>query len=229
MTSLRVSEWTLSHYHFILFEQEAARQAIKNSLVLGVLTGSAGVALGGLVAWVVHRTRATGRRVLEYLAMVPQAIPRLIFSLGLLWGWLALAGMLYGTIWILFLAYLTVFLPLALRSMTGVVVQLERSLEESARVLGAGWLRTIRTVTLPLLRPGVIATWMLLFIASIRELSGSILLQSPRSRVLGPTIYAFWGSGGLPRVGALTFVQTVIILAALLIMQRVVRQKKEGA
>ena len=170
-----------------------------------------------------------GRRVLEYLSMVPQAVPRLIFSLGLLWGWLALAGKLYGTIWILFLAYLTVFLPVAFRSLSGVVVQLERSLEESARVLGASWLRTIYTITLPLLRPGVVATGMLLFIASIRELSASILLQSPQSRVLGPTIYDFWDSGGLALVSALTFVQTLIVLAALLIMRRVINQNKGDA
>lgn len=229
VTGLRPSEWTLSHYHFIVFEQQAARQAIKNSVMLGVLTGIGGVVLGGLVAWVVYRTRAAGRRVLEYVAMVPQAVPSLIFSLGLLWGWLILASKLYGTIWILFLAYLTVFLPLALRSLAGVVVQLQRSLEESARVLGASWLRTIRTITLPLLRRGVVATWMLLFIVAVRDLSTSILLQSPTSRVLGPTIYDFSESSGFGPVSALTLVQTVIILAALLIMGLVVRQKNEGA
>lgn len=226
VTSLRIAEWTLSHYHFIFFEQEAARLAIKNSLLLGVMTGIGGVLLGGLIAWTVYRMRPAGRRILEYLATVPQGVPRLIFSLGLLWGWLVLASKLYGTLWILFLAYLTVFLPLSLRSLSGVVMQLERSLEESARVLGASWLRTIRTITLPLLRPGVVATWMLLFIASIRELSASILLQSPKSRVLGPTIYDFWESGGLSRVSALTFVQTVIILAALILMQRMIRRRK---
>jgi iron(III) transport system permease protein len=229
VTSLRVSDWTLSQYHFVLFEQEAALQSIKNSLLLGVLTGTGGVVLGGLVAWLVYRTRAAGRRVLEYLAMLPQGVPRLIFYLGLLWGWLVLAGKLYGTIWILLLAYLTVFLPLTVRSLTGVVVQLERSLEESARVVGASWLRTIRTITLPLLRPGVVAAWMLLFISSIRDVSASILLQSPKSRVLGPTIYDFWDSGGLPLVSALTVVQTVITLGALLVMGLVLRQKKEGA
>ncbi len=219
------ANWTLEHYRYILFEYEPTRQALWNSVLLGALTGTVGVVLAGLVSWVVMRTKVVGRRVLEYLAMFPQALPGLVFAAGLLWAWMILPGGLEGTIWILLLAYVTIFLPLGVRGLSGVMVQVDRSLEEASRVLGGSWLRTTWKITLPLLRPGIAATWMLLFISAIREVSSSMLLSSPKSRVLGPTIYSFWESGGMAQVSALAVVQTIVILAALILMRRFVENK----
>jgi iron(III) transport system permease protein len=222
------AKWTLKHYQYILFEYEPTRQALGNSLMLGMLTGTIGVVLAGLVSWVVTRSNVAGRRLLEYLAMFPQGVPGLVFAVGLLWAWAILPGKMTGTVWILLIAYLTVFLPLGVRGINGVMVQLDRSLEEASRVLGGSWLRTTWKITLPLLAPGIAATWMLLFISSIREVSSSMLLSSPKSRVLGPSMYNFWESGGMAQVSALAVVQTVVILAALMITKRFIERKLGG-
>jgi iron(III) transport system permease protein len=226
--SFNPASWTLKHYHYILFEYAPTRQALWNSVLLGILTGTFAVVLAGLISWVTTRTKVAGRRILEYLAMVPQAIPSLVFAVGLLWAWTLMPTGLYGTIWLLLLAYITIFLPLGVRGMSGVMVQLDQSLEEASRVIGGSWIRTTWKVTLPLLRPGIVATWILIFISTIREVSSSMLLSSTQSRVLGPTIYNFWESGGMAQVSALVIVQTVIILVALVFMRRFIERNSDN-
>ena len=197
----------------------ATRQAIINSLILGVGTGTIGVIFATFIAIATHRSRSDGRRLLEQVTMLPQAFPRLIFAFGFLWMILTLPVQLYGTLIAVLLAYVIVFLPLAYRGMSGVVVQIDKALEEAARVSGAHAARVAYTVTLPLLRPGLLATWALLFMVSVREISASLFLSGPSTQVLGPAIFSFWDSGGLPRVSALAVVQAVIILIALTVVR----------
>jgi iron(III) transport system permease protein len=159
------------------------------------------------------------------VTMLPQAFPRLIFAFGFMWMVMSLPIHLYGTIYAVLLAYIIVFLPLAYRGMSGVVVQIDRSLEEAARVSGAHWRRMMRTVTLPLLRAGLLANWVLLFMISVREVSASLFLSGPGTQVLGPAIFSFWDSGGLPRVSALAVVQAAIILIALIVVRRLAGTK----
>ncbi len=197
------------------------RQAIVNSLILGVGTGTLGVMFATFIAIATHRSRSNGRQLLEQVTMLPQAFPRLIFAFGFLWMILTLPVQLYGTLIAVLLAYVIVFLPLAYRGMSGVVVQIDKALEEAARVSGARPARVAYTVTLPLLRPGLLATWALLFMVSVREISASLFLSGPNTQVLGPAIFSFWDSGGLPRVSALAVVQAIIILIALMVVRYV--------
>ena len=118
--------------------------------------------------------------------MFPQAVPRLVFGLALLWAWLNIPIPIYGTLWLLALAYFTVMLPLGVRTLAGVVLQIDKSLEECARVCGAGWVYQMRTVTLPLLRPGIMAAWLLIFMACVRELGVSVFLMGPNAKVIAP-------------------------------------------
>ena len=124
--------------------------------------------------------------------MFPQAVPRLVFGLALLWAWLNIPIPIYGTLWLLALAYFTVLMPLGVRTLAGVVLQIDKSLEECARVCGASWGYQLRTVTMPLLRPGIVAAWLLLFIASVRELGVSIFLVGPNAKVIAPSIVSAW-------------------------------------
>lgn len=212
--------WTWQNYRYVLIDFPTTREAITNSLLLGVGTGTLGVALAALIAWVVNRSRSRGRGLLEQATMLPQALPRLIFAVGLLWMVLTLPVHLYGTLFAVLLAYVIVFLPLAYRSLSGVAVQIDRALEEAARVSGAGWFRVVQTITVPLLRPGLIAAWVLLFMISVREVSASLFLAAAGMQVLGPAIFNFWDSGGLPQVSALAMVQAAIILVAVVAVQR---------
>ncbi|TAM74397.1 iron ABC transporter permease [bacterium] len=222
--TLSAASWTLHNYRYVLVDFPTTRQAIVNSLLLGVGTGTLGTAFATILAWVIHRSRGAGRGILEQLTMVPQSLPRLIFAAALLWMMLALPFKLYGTLFAVLIAYTIVFLPLAYRSITGVVVQLDRSLEEAGRVLGGGWLSVMRSITVPLLSPGLLAAWVLLFMVSVREVSASIFLAGPGAQVLGPAIFNFWDSGGLPQVSALVIVQTAIIFVALVVIRSVSRK-----
>ena len=209
--------WTLEHFRTAL-TLNAVRSALGNSLLLGVMTATIGVALTGLLAWLIQRSRLPGRGVLEYIVMFPQAVPRLVFAFGMLWAWLVFPLPIYGTIWLLLIAYITVFLPLGVRTISGVIVQLDKSLEECGQVCGASWGYRLRTITVPLLRPGLIATWLLLFVASVRELGASILLMGPDSKVLTPAIVEAWFSSSSELTAAMALIQTVVVGAAMVLL-----------
>jgi iron(III) transport system permease protein len=168
-----------------------------------------------LLSWIIYRMRLPGAQLIEYLVMFPASVPRIVFGLGLLLAWVVMPIPLYGTLWLLLIAYLTVFLPLGFRTISGVVLQLDRSLEECARVCGASWVYQLRTVTLPLLRPGLVAAWMLLFIASVREVGASLFLMGPQSKVIGPAVLASWETSGQQLTAAMALLQMLIVFVAL--------------
>ncbi|MFG1270491.1 ABC transporter permease [Xanthobacter versatilis] len=218
--SLAASAFTLANFRYVLWDYPTARLAIGNSLLLGLGTGLIGTLLTAVLAWVVHRSKGRGKVLLEQVIMLPQAVPHLIFAFGFMWAVLVLPFKLYGTLWAVLLAYVVIFLPLGFRTMSGVVVQIDRALEEAGRVFGANRLRILASITLPLLVSGLTATFALLFMVSVREVSASIFLSSASNPVLGPAILSFWDSGGLPQVSALVIVQTVILLSALIVVRK---------
>jgi iron(III) transport system permease protein len=217
------SNLTLEHYTTAL-SLNAIRSAMGNSLLLGFLTATIGIVLTGLIAWIIQRSRLPGRNVLEYIVMFPQAVPRLVFAFGMMWAWLVFPLPVYGTLWILLIAYLTVFLPLGVRTISGVLVQLDKSLEECGEVCGASWFYRMRTITMPLLRPGLIAAWLLIFVASVRELGASILLMGPNSKVLTPAIVEAFFSSSSELTAAMALIQTVVVGAVMLVFLTVSRR-----
>jgi len=219
----RAGNFTLENYRTAL-SLDAVRSALWNSLLLGVGTASLGVIIMGFLAWMIYRSRLPGVGVIEYVLMFPQAVPRLVFAFGMLWAWLIFPIPVYGTLWLLLIAYLTVFLPLGLRTISGVILQIDRSLEESAQMCGASWSYRLRTVTMPLLRPGLIAAWLLLFIASVRELGASILLMGPQSKVITPAIVESWFSTSTELTAAMALLQTLAVAIALVLLFTVARR-----
>ncbi|MGB3416443.1 MAG: iron ABC transporter permease [Mesorhizobium sp.] len=218
--------WTLSNYVQV-FNSADHWNSIVNSLILGVTTATTGLLLMGFVVWVIYRSPLPPRigRFIEYVVMVPVAIPRLVFAFGLLWAWLQFPGKMYGTLWLLWLAYLTVFLPLGVRTIASVVFQLDKSLEEAAKVTGASRFYHLRTITVPLLKPGLIAAWILLFIVSVRELGSSILLIGPNSKVISPSIVEAYQVIGREQAATLAVIQLVVLLLALMVMLRFTRRE----
>ncbi len=206
--------WTLDNYAMAL-SLDAVRSAMWNSLLLGLGTATIGVLLMGLLSWIIYRSRIPGSGVIEYIVMFPQAVPRLVFAFGMLWAWLSFPFSIYGTLWLLLIAYLTVFLPLGVRTIASVLLQIDKSLEESAQMCGASWGYRIRTVTLPLLRPGMIAAWLLLFVASVRELGASILLTGPNAKAITPAIVEAWFSISTELTAAMALIQTLAVAVAL--------------
>ncbi len=224
----RAANFTLANYRTAL-SLDAVGSALGNSLLLGLATASIGVLLMGFLSWLIYRSRLPGAGVIEYLLMFPQAVPRLVFAFGMLWAWLIFPIPIYGTLWLLLIAYLTVFLPLGLRTISGVILQIDRSLEESAQMCGATWGYRLRTVTMPLLKPGLIAAWLLLFIASVRELGASILLMGPKAKVITPAIVESWFSASTELTAAMALLQTLAVVAALVLLFAVARRAVQHA
>ena len=162
----------------MLFDYNVTQRAILNSLLLATLAASIAVLLGAVIGWIDVRTRVPGRRLLDYAALVPLGLPGIVMAVALIQFWLTMPVALYGTLAILLLAYVGRYIPLGVRAANASLRQIDPSLEESARVLGASWARTLREITLPLIRPGLFAGWLLVFVPVIQELSASILLFS---------------------------------------------------
>jgi iron(III) transport system permease protein len=217
------SIFTLANYQTAL-STGTLGQAFVNSLILGLSVATIGVPIIGILTWIIYRSKQRGRGAIEYVIMFPQAVPRLVFGLGLLWAWINIPIPIYGTLWLLGIAYFTVFLPLGLRTLAGVILQIDKSLEECARVCGASWTHQMRTVSLPLLRPGIAAAWLLIFIASIRELGASVFLMGPRSKVISPAIINAWLTSSSELSAAMAMILTATVFVAVIILFAVARK-----
>jgi iron(III) transport system permease protein len=206
ITTLGPSGWTLTNYAYALFTEPASQRGLANSLRLALGTATIGTALGFLIAYADRRTQVRGRAALDYLAGVPLGLPGIVIALGMLQGWVRVPFPVYGTIWILLIAYLVHFLPRAVRSTSAALAQVDVSLEEAGRITGAGWGRVTRTISLPLARPGLLAAWIFVFVPAFGDLSTAILLYSQGNETLSVAIYHLESLGRLEVVAALAVV-----------------------
>jgi iron(III) transport system permease protein len=216
-------QFTLDNYRVVLFSYPAAQRAIVNSLLLAVLGGLVTILFCALISFLSLRTRYPGHKLLDVLAMIPAGFPGIVLAVGLLHAWISPPLVLYGTIWILYVAYLTRYLPLGVRAVSASLMQIHPELEESAAMSGASWFQTFRHIVLPLLKPGLAAGWALLFVAFTRELSASILLYSPKLEVLSVVIYTMYQEGGFRTLSALTMLQVAIAVVVLVVAKRMTR------
>jgi len=212
---------TLDNWRYILFEYPTTWVAIQNSLFLSIVGAAVAVFITAIIAWVVVRTRAFGKDILDTIATLPVAVPGLILGVAYMWAWIRSPIPIYGTIWILMIAYVSRFIPYSLRSIESTLRQIDKVLEESASISGASWLRTFFTISLPLLKPGLVASYILLYVTFIRELSCSILLYSSGSEVLSVTMFDLWHDGMFPNLAAIGALQLGITAATLALFSRV--------
>jgi len=212
---------TLANYKFILLEYNVTQRAILNSLFLATIAATLAVFLGVVMGWIDLRTRIPGRKVLDYASLIPLGLPGIVVAVALIQFWLAMPIALYGTLTILLLAYVGRYLPLGVRAANASLRQVDPSLEESAQILGASWTTTLREVTLPLIRPGLFAGWLLVFVPVIQELSASILLFSSSSITLAVAVYNLYETGYIEPVAALAMVNMAIIGVAIWLAYRI--------
>ena len=206
---------TLANYKFILFDYNVTQRAITNSLMLAVAAATIAVILGALIGWIDLRTRIPGRKLLDYFSLIPLGLPGIVMAVALIQFWLAMPIALYGTLAILLLAYVGRYIPLGVRAANASLRQVDPSLEESAQILGASWATTLREITLPLIRPGLFAGWLLVFVPVIQELSASILLFSSSSITLAVAVYNLYENGYIEPVAALAMINMMIIGVAI--------------
>jgi iron(III) transport system permease protein len=209
---------TLHHFNFVFFEFSATRLALKNTLLLGVATATIGTAIALVISYLVSRRAAPGAHLLGYLATAPVAIPGIVLGVGLFLSYSHPSLMLYGTLWILLIAFLTIEMPAGYQQLSSAFKSIHPELEEASRILGATRMRALRQITAPLLRTSVIATWCFIFIGTIRELSAMILLTTAETKLVSVIIYDLNESGDLGAISVLGLMLlavsfTVVVLA----------------
>jgi iron(III) transport system permease protein len=195
------------------------------SVLISTAAATLATALGIAISWVVSRTRLPGRQVLEYLVLLPISVPGIAFGVGVMLVWIDVPVAVYGTAAIILLAFIGRFTAYAVRSVSASLVQLHPELEESAQVFGYGPVRTFARITLPLILPSVLASWILLFSFFMTELSMVILLYSESSRTFSILSFEVWNVGDFSRLAALSLLQTAIGLALAVTLKVLFRGK----
>lgn len=206
---------------------DVLQQSLKNSILVGTGAAVFGGVLYLVLGYYVHRTKEPGRRYLAYIAMWPAAVPALVIGLGYLWTWTRMP-VIYGTLAILVLAFIGHLLPQGFQGISSSLIQVHADLEESARVCGAGRVRTVWEILVPLIRTGVISTMLLIFILSMRELSVAIFLFTSQTQVLSISIYNTWEGGRLPPVAAMSLVYIAFLFVLTFIVRKFFGVRNQG-
>lgn len=215
--------YTLNHWQAI-FTLRLPQLAFSNTLILSLGATTVSAILGTIVAYVIVRTQFKGKKVLEFAAWIPWAVPTIVLGVGLLWVTLFTPlGVFYGTLAILILAHVIRSTPLKTRIMASTIIQIDKGLEEAARVHGATWLKTFWHIWLPLVKAGFVAGWIIGFSFSFSELALVAFLYGPKSTVLSTLFLSLASAGELERAAVVGLVSTVIILAVVTVVRRLTR------
>src|ERR1700704_2360376 len=215
------STFTLHNIVFVFTELSSTQLALKNTVILGTATATIGTMLALVIAYVTTRRVIAGSRVLGFLATAPVAVPGIVLGVGLFLSYTRPPFVLYGTLWILLIAFLTINLPSAYQQLQAAFATIHPELEDASRILGATRLQSLRQITAPLLRTGVIATWCFIFIGVMRELSAAIVLFTSQTKVLSVLIYDLNESGDLAAISVLGIAMLVITFAVVLAVNQI--------
>jgi len=206
-----MGKMTLANFQYIL-NYPLAMTAFKNSFYLSVGSATVVMLLTSLIAWITVKTKMPGRGLLDTMTFIPIAMPGIVLGVSLIWVYLTLPIPIYGTIWVLLLAYITKFMPYGIRAASASMIQINKELEEASLTAGGTWFQTFRKVLLPLLMPGFTAGWIYISIIALRELSTSILLYSYNSTVLSIMAFDLWEGGQYTYVCALGVLMVLLLL-----------------
>jgi iron(III) transport system permease protein len=215
------SNVTLANFTFTLFEYSSTKAAILNTVELGVATATVGAGLVALLSYVTNRRLVVGHQLVAFLALAPVVIPGVVLAVALFIAYTRPPFVLYGTLAILFIAYLTKEMPVGYAQSDATFRSIPPDLEEAGRILGAGRLRVLRDVTAPLARSGIIAAWCFIFIGVIRELSASIILFTPNTKVMSVVIFDLKEEGQFGAIAVLGLVMLVMTFATVSVVQAV--------
>ena len=213
-----IQRMTLAPYRTIR-EHPSLWRSVWNSLLLALGCATLVMLVTSVICWIVVKTKLPGRWLLDNIASLPMVFPGIVLGLSIMILYLYMPVGVYGTIWIMLIAYVTRFLPYGLRYNTTSMLQIHKELEESAAMSGASWTTTFRRIILPLLKRGLVAGWIYIMIVSIRELSSSILLYSPGSEVLSILIWELWENGQYVELSALGVMFIIALFFLVMIAQ----------
>jgi len=215
------SNATWHNVHFVFFELSATRLALTNTLILGIASATAGTLIALVVSYLTARKAIAGWRALGFLATAPVAVPGIVLGVGLFLSYTRPPFVLYGTLWILLIAFVTIALPAAYQQLQSAFRAVNPDLEEASRILGATRLQALSHITAPLLRTSVIATWCFIFIGVIRELSAAIILFTSETKVISVLIFDLNESGDLGAIAVIGLIMLAITFAVVTLINRV--------
>lgn len=219
---------TLSHpslqNYVTVLSNPIGLHALRNSLVLSMGSATAVMLVMAVAAWLVNRSKVPGRWLVDAMSFVPISLPSVVLGVALIFVYLRAPVPIYGTLWILAIAYVTRFMPYGMRYASSAMHQIGRELEEASQVAGAAWSQTFRRVDLPLLLPGLVGGWIFITVSAMRELSTSLLVYSPGNEVLPVLIWSQWSDGQFGALSALGVIMIAILLVLVIVMLLVSRR-----
>ena len=210
---------TFKHYETVLGQRRIIN-ALINSITVSLISATLVVVIAAILTYVSQRRKIKGSVLLEGFGTLPLAFPGFILGLGLLWTFLTIPIGIYGTIFVLILAFLVKYMPQGIRFASGALVQIQRELEESSAVTGANWPTTVRTIILPLLKPAMLSGWVYIFVLTFRELSSIIFLVTPHNEVIAAILWDLFVNGSVELLAATSIILTAFLWSVILIGSR---------
>src|SRR3569833_4295566 len=220
-TLVTPSTLTLHNIVFVFTELSSTQLALKNTVILGASTATLGTVLALVVAYVTTRRAIASHRLLGFLATAPVAVPGIVLGVGLFLSYTRPPFVLYGTLWILLIAFVTIALPSAYQQQQAAFRTIHPELEDASRNLGATRLRSLWQITAPLQRSGVVATWCFIFVGVMRELSAAIILFTSETKVISVLIYDLNESGDLGAISVIGLGMLIITFAVVIAVNRI--------
>lgn len=212
---------TLENYKFILFDWQLTQDAIKNSVLLGLAAAVITMFAGVMISYVIVKMRVRGKGILEFLGMLPFSVPGSVIALGVILAWSGKFGInLYNTVWIILVAYIARYMAFSLKANSAALEQVHDSLVEASRACGATMWQSLKDIVIPLVRPGMVAAFFLIFLPALRELTVSVMLYGPSTRTIGVAIYTLNEDGETVYSAALAGIALIIIVFGQTVIKR---------
>ncbi len=208
--AMKPENFTLRNFNYVLFEYPQVWPSAQHSLLLALLGATGCVMLAIALAWYVTRMRGRFAPLVEYAMVLPLGIPGIALGVGILSLWILVPGGIYGTLWILLLAYITAHIPVAMQFVSSALHRIHTDLEDASRISGQSWAGTLWKVDLPLMRPALIGSWLLMYVVILREVSLVILLYNPSTVVLSVGLMDVWSSGFYPELAVYSLLLMVL-------------------
>jgi len=215
----RLSSYTLDNFRFVLVEDETTTAALRTSLFSALIASTAITLFGALLAYMIVKTNVKGRLFMDWLSSVPYALPGTVVGVAIILAFIKTP--IFNTIWIIPFAYFIRYLSYGVRTTVGSLLQIDKSLEEASLMCGANWLQTMRNIVIPLIKPGLIASWILVFMPSLSELTVSIIIYPPNHPTIGVATYNLMEEGLYTAAYALSAVVAIVVIFAQLAVNRI--------
>lgn len=211
------SSLTLKNYRTVIFVDAVTWRALRNSIIISLLGATVGTLAGLLLSAVIYRSTLPWRRAVDYLSLSPAAIPGIVMGLAFLLVWIHTP--LYGTVWVLVIVYVTHFLPTSVRNISSSLLSISKELDDAAQICGAYWAKRIWVILVPILKPTLTSTWVLLYVTFMREVACSLMLYTFGTETISVALIRLLETALIGVASALSVLQILIVLAVVSAIQ----------